>query len=75
MERYEDDPRKREANALVDEFIKQLEACLSYEEKRQKVWELVFGIQRAATRKERRDEQNKDIPSASFREYGCTGNR
>ena len=49
-DRYEQDVRKREANSLVDDFIRQLEACSSQEEKRQKVWELIFYFQRAVYR-------------------------
>jgi len=59
------DPRQQEADTLVDEWIRQYEACSTHAEKREKVWELVFGVVRGArkqTSQKASDSTQKQTP-------------
>lgn len=45
---YETAPQKREADELVRQFLRELDACATERERMDKVMELVFGVTRAA---------------------------
>jgi hypothetical protein len=47
-----DKQRKQEADALVKQFLAELDACTTEEERIAKVWELVHGVAKGARKSE-----------------------